>query len=206
MRRNRCSSHSSLLTPHQVGRERYLGLRHRWHGPSSCSAAPGRTDLPLEDWPRRPPNGATRASIFAAGAITSRCNGASARTTTAPQKLALFNRLELAVPVVSAHRVSQAVCDVIDGRHRPLLPDYVWGDGDAEGRPRTRCARDAGHGPCRPEARRLRAQRLHRLADLVYVSATLLPMPQSSRTPCAISLTSGTRSWTCARSAASGTP
>jgi sugar phosphate isomerase/epimerase len=37
--------------------------------------------------------------------------------------------LELAVPVLSAHRVSQAVCDVIDARHRDLLPDYVWGDG-----------------------------------------------------------------------------
>ena len=51
----------------------------------------------------------------------------------APQKLALLNRLELAVPVVSAHRVSQAVCDVIDARHRDLVPDYVWGDGSPEG-------------------------------------------------------------------------
>lgn len=51
----------------------------------------------------------------------------------APQKLALLNRLELAVPVVSAHRVSQAVCDVIDSRHRALVPDYVWGDGSPEG-------------------------------------------------------------------------
>jgi sugar phosphate isomerase/epimerase len=51
----------------------------------------------------------------------------------APQKLALLNRLELSVPVVSAHRVSQAVCDVIDGRHRQLLPDYVWGDGEPDG-------------------------------------------------------------------------
>jgi sugar phosphate isomerase/epimerase len=50
-----------------------------------------------------------------------------------PNKLALLNRLELAVPVVSAHRVSQAVCDPIDARHRDLVPDYVWGDGDPEG-------------------------------------------------------------------------
>jgi sugar phosphate isomerase/epimerase len=35
--------------------------------------------------------------------------------------------------VLSVHRVSQAVCDVIDDRHRPLLPDYVWGDGQPEG-------------------------------------------------------------------------
>jgi sugar phosphate isomerase/epimerase len=51
----------------------------------------------------------------------------------AANKLALLNRLDLAVPVVSAHRVSQAVCDVIDSRHRDLLPDYVWGDGDPVG-------------------------------------------------------------------------
>ena len=36
------------------------------------------------------------------------------------------------MPVVSCHRLSQAVCDVIDGRHRELVPDYVWGDGDPE--------------------------------------------------------------------------
>jgi sugar phosphate isomerase/epimerase len=51
----------------------------------------------------------------------------------APSKLALLNRLELSVPVLSVHRVSTAVCDVIDARHRPLLPDYVWGDGTPEG-------------------------------------------------------------------------
>jgi sugar phosphate isomerase/epimerase len=51
----------------------------------------------------------------------------------APQKLALLNRLELIAPVVSTHRVSTAVCDVIDERHRTLVPDYVWGDGNAEG-------------------------------------------------------------------------
>ncbi len=51
----------------------------------------------------------------------------------APQKLNLMNRLELIAPVVSAHRVSAAVCDVIDERHRSLVPDYVWGDGDPEG-------------------------------------------------------------------------
>jgi sugar phosphate isomerase/epimerase len=50
-----------------------------------------------------------------------------------PGKLALLNRLELALPVVSVHRVSQAVCDVVDDRHRALVPDYVWGDGDPVG-------------------------------------------------------------------------
>jgi len=49
------------------------------------------------------------------------------------QKLELLNRLDLTAPVLSNHRVGQAVCDLIDGRHQRLLPDYVWGDGDADG-------------------------------------------------------------------------
>ncbi len=48
-------------------------------------------------------------------------------------KLALLNRLGLSAPVVSCHRVSQAVCDPIDERHQEILPDYVWGDGDPTG-------------------------------------------------------------------------
>ncbi len=51
----------------------------------------------------------------------------------APAKLDLLRRLELEAPVLSSHRVSQAVCDPIDERHRALLPDYVWGDGAPAG-------------------------------------------------------------------------
>ncbi len=50
-----------------------------------------------------------------------------------PRKLDLLNNHELGIPVVSNHRVGQAVCDPIDARHRALLPDYVWGDGTPEG-------------------------------------------------------------------------
>jgi sugar phosphate isomerase/epimerase len=50
-----------------------------------------------------------------------------------PHKLELLNHHELNVPVVSNHRVGQAVCDPIDERHRALLPDYVWGDGTPTG-------------------------------------------------------------------------
>lgn len=34
---------------------------------------------------------------------------------------------------ISNHLVGQAVCDPIDDRHKAILPDYVWGDGDPEG-------------------------------------------------------------------------
>ena len=34
---------------------------------------------------------------------------------------------------ISTHLVGQAVCDRIDERHKGILPDYIWGDGDPEG-------------------------------------------------------------------------
>ncbi|MEO0447781.1 MAG: sugar phosphate isomerase/epimerase family protein [Verrucomicrobiota bacterium] len=34
---------------------------------------------------------------------------------------------------ISTHLVGQAVCDLIDERHKQILPDYIWGDGDPEG-------------------------------------------------------------------------
>jgi len=39
----------------------------------------------------------------------------------------------LACHAISNHLVGQAVCDNIDSRHKDILPDYVWGDGDPEG-------------------------------------------------------------------------
>lgn len=46
------------------------------------------------------------------------------------KKLDLLGKHDLTLPVLAAHRVSQAVADVIDARHQGMLPDYVWGDGD----------------------------------------------------------------------------
>ncbi len=34
---------------------------------------------------------------------------------------------------ISNHLVGQAVCDPIDERHRSIVPEYVWGDGEPEG-------------------------------------------------------------------------
>jgi sugar phosphate isomerase/epimerase len=49
------------------------------------------------------------------------------------KKLELLERADLSLPVLSCHRVGQAVCDRIDARHQSLLPDYVWGDGNPLG-------------------------------------------------------------------------
>lgn len=45
----------------------------------------------------------------------------------------LLERHKLQCHAISNHLVGQAVCDLIDERHRAILPPSVWGDGDAEG-------------------------------------------------------------------------
>ena len=49
------------------------------------------------------------------------------------QKRALLEKYQLQCHAISAHLVGQAVCDCVDERHKAILPDYVWGDGDPEG-------------------------------------------------------------------------
>src|SRR5215203_4035478 len=39
----------------------------------------------------------------------------------------------LEVFAISNHLVGQAVCDVIDERHKSIIPPHVWGDGNPEG-------------------------------------------------------------------------
>ena len=49
-------------------------------------------------------------------------------------KLDILERNGLKVWTISNHLKGQAVCDdPIDERHRGILPDVVWGDGDPEG-------------------------------------------------------------------------
>ena len=44
-----------------------------------------------------------------------------------------LDKYEMSYFSISAHLVGQAVCDRIDQRHKEILPEYVWGDGDPEG-------------------------------------------------------------------------
>lgn len=59
------------------------------------------------------------------------------RATSEPdycvERRELLNSYGLDVYAVSSHLVGQAVCDRIDERHRSILPEHVWGDGDGEG-------------------------------------------------------------------------
>jgi len=45
----------------------------------------------------------------------------------------LLEKYELQLFAISNHLVGQAVCDIIDERHKAILPPYVWGDGDPAG-------------------------------------------------------------------------
>lgn len=49
------------------------------------------------------------------------------------QKHDLLESHDLQCHALSAHLVGQAVLDPIDERHKAILPDYVWGDGDPNG-------------------------------------------------------------------------
>ncbi len=45
----------------------------------------------------------------------------------------LLEKHGLQVFCLGNHLTGQAVCDLIDERHRAILPDHIWGDGDPEG-------------------------------------------------------------------------
>ena len=43
-----------------------------------------------------------------------------------------LKKYDLSLFTISTHLIGQAVCDVIDIRHKEILPDYIWGDGNPE--------------------------------------------------------------------------
>jgi sugar phosphate isomerase/epimerase len=49
------------------------------------------------------------------------------------KKRELLEKNNMQVFAISAHLAGQAVLDNIDARHKAILPDYVWGDGDPAG-------------------------------------------------------------------------
>jgi sugar phosphate isomerase/epimerase len=49
------------------------------------------------------------------------------------KKRELLEKHGLQCHAISAHLVGQAVLDIIDERHKAIVPDYVWGDGNPAG-------------------------------------------------------------------------
>lgn len=50
--------------------------------------------------------------------------------TYCARKRELLEKYDLQLFAISNHLVGQAVLDTIDARHKAILPDYVWGDGN----------------------------------------------------------------------------
>lgn len=53
--------------------------------------------------------------------------------TYCTEKRELLDRYGLECHAISNHLVGQAVLDIIDSRHKSILPDHVWGDGKPAG-------------------------------------------------------------------------
>jgi sugar phosphate isomerase/epimerase len=49
------------------------------------------------------------------------------------ERRGILDKYGLTVHAISNHLVGQAVSDRIDLRHKSILPDYIWGDGEPEG-------------------------------------------------------------------------
>ncbi len=90
-------------------------------------------DLPVQDMCRK-------TSEFGYQGIELACWGdhfevdkALADDKYCQQKRELLEQNNLQCEAISAHLVGQAVLDIIDERHKAILPGYVWGDGDPAG-------------------------------------------------------------------------
>lgn len=49
------------------------------------------------------------------------------------ENLDLLSRFEMSIPVLSMHRISQALCDPADSVLQRILPEEIWADGDPDG-------------------------------------------------------------------------
>jgi sugar phosphate isomerase/epimerase len=91
------------------------------------------TDLPLEEL-------APRAVAWGYQGLELCCwgnhfdvQGARNQDDYCQAKLDFLASHDLAVPVLGTHRIGQAVCDTIEARHRTILPDHIWEDGEPQG-------------------------------------------------------------------------
>ena len=137
-------------------------------------------DLPLETL-------AAKASAFGYDALELACWGDHFDVTRALdddgyclRKWELLADHGLSSFAISNHLVGQAVCDPVDERHRPILPEHVWGDGDPEG-VRRRAAEEMVHTAraarrffaCAPDAVKARLARTGRTVVVGFTGSSL---------------------------------
>ena len=82
-----------------------------------------------------------------------------------------WQNTDLKVYAIANHLVGQAVCDRIDERHKSILPDYIWGDGDPEG-VRQRAAQEMINTA--EAAKRLGVEYCYRIHRKPYLASYLL--------------------------------
>lgn len=83
------------------------------------------------------------------------------------KKRDLLERHDLKLYSISNHLVGQAVCDLIDIRHKAILPPSIWGDGDPAG-VNQRAIEEMKTRPRSPETGSGSGQRLHRVQHLAF--------------------------------------
>ncbi|MFV2066949.1 MAG: sugar phosphate isomerase/epimerase family protein [Pirellulales bacterium] len=90
-------------------------------------------DLPIEDMARKAREFGYQALELACWGDHFEIDKANADDSYCAAKRDLLERHDLECHAISAHLVGQAVCDLVDERHKSIMPDYVWGDGDPAG-------------------------------------------------------------------------
>src|SRR5246127_3942148 len=91
------------------------------------------TDLPLEEVVRKTSDWGYQGLELCCWGDHFEVQRALSEDDYCQHKLDLLARHDLQAAVLGNHRVGQAFCDPIEPRHRRILPDYVWGDGDPDG-------------------------------------------------------------------------
>ncbi len=91
------------------------------------------TDLPLEALAQKAADWGYQGFELAAGGDHCELQLALGDDDYCQKKLDLLARHDLQAPVLNAQHIGRPLCDPIDDRHRALLPDYVWGDGEPDG-------------------------------------------------------------------------
>jgi sugar phosphate isomerase/epimerase len=127
-----CAAFISLLKKYEI-------LRHRNMSRTVTLFTGQWADLPFEIV-------CQKAKSFGYDGLEIACWGDhfevnKADETYCHRKKEILAKYGLKVCAISNHLVGQAVTDRIDQRHKSILPEYVWGDGDPEG-VRQRAARE----------------------------------------------------------------
>ena len=129
------------------------------------------------DGPQDQANSATTASSWPAGATILRSIRPWPTTATAAASATCSNSHDLQCHAISAHLVGQAVCDIIDERHKSDPAAARLGRRQARRRQQAGRRGAEEHGPGRQAVRRRRRQRLHRQLSIWHLLYSFPPVP-----------------------------